>query len=131
MSNEKTSDERAEIEFRDARIKELEEILKATEKTQAFQAERADKAEAGLKSANEKHSFQKKRADKVEADLARVLHTHAEDEAVNQVPTGDYASFGGTTYAIIGDFRADNTFAEVKRGYCPEGITLLAINKPH
>lgn len=49
----------------------------------------------------------------------------------NKMPTGNYAVFNGTTYEIIGDYRADNTFAEVKRGNCDEGITLLAIQKVH
>lgn len=46
-------------------------------------------------------------------------------------PEGDYAFFGGEFHKIIGDFRADNTFAEVKRGHCPEGVTLLAIARSH
>lgn len=52
-------------------------------------------------------------------------------ERATAQPSGDYAVFGGVTYKIIGDFRADNTFSEVKKGHCDEGITLLAIERPH
>lgn len=48
-----------------------------------------------------------------------------------QLLEGDYVSWRGEVHQIIGDFRADNTFAEVKRGHCPEGVTLLAIARPH
>lgn len=50
---------------------------------------------------------------------------------VAKTPTGDYVSFKGEHHKVIGDFRADNTFSEVKRGHCPEGVTLIAIEKQH
>ncbi len=60
----------------------------------------------------------------LQADLKKV-------KSLPQVPEGDYASFKGVIYNIIGDYRADNTFAEVKRGNCFEGVTLLAIERQH
>lgn len=119
---------------RDARIKELETQLMAVEKTHAFQAERADKLEADLKVANEKLLLQKKRADKLMADISAKA---ASEQTKDQKPAGEALSqgnvvfFRGVAYPIIGDFRADNTFAEVKRGHCPEGVTLVAIDRPH
>jgi hypothetical protein len=112
---------------RDARINELETQLQAVEKTHAFQAERADKLEADLKTSNEKHEFQKKRAGKLEAAL-KDLSTSAKAAS----PTsGIVVIVDGVTQTVIGDFRADNTFVEVKRGHCPEGVTLVAIDKRH
>lgn len=109
-----------ETDEKTARIKELEDLLKSVEKTHAFQADRADKLEADLKAANEKHNFQKKRADKLEAF------------SKNAPPAkGIFVLIDGVQYESIGDFRADNTFVEVKRGHCPEGVTLVAINKQH
>lgn len=66
------------------------------------------------------------------ADLTRKLDEALAKlaEKVLEVPS-DSVSFMGNTYRIIGDFRADNTFVEVKRGHCPEGVTLLAIDKVH
>lgn len=112
---------------RDARINELETQLQAVEKTHAFQAERADKLEADLKTANEKHNFQRKRAEKLEGSL-RDLQSVAKAPAVG---AGIVVLIDGVSQSVLGDFRADNTFAEVKRGHCPEGVTLIAIDKKH
>lgn len=60
------------------------------------------------------------------ADLKRKLAAK-----VPEAPKGNFAVLDGTTYPIIGDFRAGNTFEEVKKGNCPEGVTLLAIDKAH
>lgn len=35
----------------------------------------------------------------------------------------------GKNHKILGMFRADNTFVEVKRGHCHEGVTLVAIDR--
>jgi hypothetical protein len=115
----------AKVSERDARIKELEAQLQSVEKTHAFQAERADKLEADLKVANEKHEFQRKRATRLESTL-KDLQKPSEPIA----PEGEIV-FKGQSYRVLGDFRADNTFAEVKRGHCPEGVTLIAIDKAH
>lgn len=113
---------------RDARITELETRLTAVEKTHAFQAERADKLEVELKAANEKHDFQKKRAGKLEAALKDVQITA---KVAPVAGSGITVAIDGVTQTVIGNFRADNTFAEVKRGHCPEGVTLVAIDRPH
>lgn len=63
------------------------------------------------------------------ADLERKLKKAV--AAKDSLPEGDYAKFKGVIYQIIGDFRSDSTYSEVKRGHCPEGITLLAIERPH
>lgn len=49
--------------------------------------------------------------------------------AKSAAPEGDHVVFEGKTYAVKGAFRADNTFAEVKRGHCEEGCTLIAIER--
>lgn len=46
-----------------------------------------------------------------------------------KLPEGDFVVFGGLLYKITGNYRADNTFVEVKRGYCHEGSTLLSIER--
>lgn len=137
MANDKAvagptvSDLQEQVDFRDARIKELEGLLKSVEETHAFQADRAEKLEAQVKALSEKHSFQKKRADRLESDVAKLAKRQAEDETVAKANSADHVVFDGKTYPVIGDFRADNTFAEVKRGHCPEGVTLIAIDRPH
>ncbi len=93
--------------------------------------ERITQLETELKASNDRHELQRKRATKLEAELGRLQRKSAEDEAASARPSGDYVQFRGATYDIIGDFRADNTFAEVKRGHCPEGVTLIAIDKTH
>ncbi len=62
---------------------------------------------------------------------AQIKKLESELKSKPVVPTGDYASFKGEIHTIIGDYRADNTFAEVKRGNCFEGVTLLAIERQH
>ncbi len=62
--------------------------------------------------------------EKLRADLKKA-------KAGRAAPEGNYAVFKGQTYPIIGDFRADQNFTEVKKGHCEEGITLLAIQRPH
>jgi len=103
------------------RIVELQAQLKAVEDTHAFQAKRGDELETKLGDLQAKHDFQRKRADKAEATL-KIRQT--------AVPT-DQVILGGVSYGIVGTFRADNTFVEVKRGHCEEGATLVAIDKVH
>lgn len=64
-----------------------------------------------------------------QADRVRSLEASLESERAD--PNDDYVMLGGKAHPIIGNFRADNTFVEVKRGHCPEGITLIAIDKVH
>jgi len=79
--------------------------------------------EAELKSLGEKHSAQKKRADRLEAQAKEPTEPLLPEKGV--VVFVDRVRF-----ASLGEFRADNTFAEVKRGYCPEGVMLVAIDRP-
>lgn len=96
---------------------------------------RVAELQALLKEQTEKHSFQAKRADDLEKRLKIAAAAVRKYEATLGVreaaaPVGDRVVLGGLNYAIAGTFRADNTFVEVKRGHCEEGITLVAINKP-
>lgn len=102
------------------RIKELEAQLKAVEDTHVFQAKRGDDLEAQLRDAQGRHEFQRKRADRAEAKLK------SQPAAAS---SKDCVLLDGAAYDIIGTFRADNTFVEVKRGHCDEGTTLVAIKK--
>ena len=106
-----------QLASRDARISELESQLKSVESTHAFQAERADGLEQELKKLDEKYQFWKKRAGKLEAQ--------------SKSRAGISVTIDGQVQNVIGDYRADNTFVEVKRGFCPEGVTLIAIDKIH
>lgn len=81
--------------------------------------------EAELKSASGKLDLQRKRAEKLEA----MLRTQKSESL--PIRSGFEVRVDGVEYHVLGDFRADNTFAEVKRGHCPEGVTLVAIDKPH
>lgn len=63
--------------------------------------------------------------EKKNADLLKKV------KATRELPEGDYASWKGEIYPIVGDFRADNTFHHVKTRDCDEGLTLLAIPRPH
>lgn len=84
--------------------------------------------EAELKAANERLEASKKRALKLEAALK-------DQKEVSRGPTipsqGISVVVDGVVHPSIGSFRADNTFVEVKRGHCPEGVTLIAIDKQH
>lgn len=102
------------------RVRELEAQLQAVEATHTAQAKRGDDLERELTDVKNKHEFQRKRADKLEAQLKRTAP---------ESPRGDHAVVGGKSYPIVGSFRADNTFVEVKKGHCDEGLTLLAIDK--
>lgn len=51
--------------------------------------------------------------------------------ASKAAPTGDVVYLGGVSYPVLSTHRADNTFAEVKRGHVGEGLTLVAIDKIH
>lgn len=101
--------------------------------------------EKKLKGEGEKHAFQKKRADSLEKALAAALtiseQRQAEIDRLRSVveiaassavlPQGDVVILNGETHDVVGTFRADNTFMPVKQGYCDEGVTLVAIGKPH
>ena len=64
--------------------------------------------------------------------IARLLEENAElrERAKKQKPSKTSAPEGDHV-VFRGHFRADNTFAEVKRGHCDEGCTLIAIARPH
>lgn len=97
---------------------------------------RVAELQALLKEQTEKHSFQTKRADDLEKRLKIAAAAVRKYEAARgqlevAAPTGDRVVLGGLDYMITGTFRADNTFVEVKRGHCEEGVTLIAIDKVH
>jgi len=52
-------------------------------------------------------------------------------KSAKSAPTGDVVFLGGVSYPILSTHRADNTYAEVKRGHVSEGLTLVAIDKQH
>lgn len=91
------------------RIKELEAQLQAVEATHTAQAKRGDELEKRVKDLNAK---------------LKVSEAHQTAR-----PTGNHVVLAGKTYAVLDTFRADNTFVEVKKGHCDEGITLVAIQK--
>lgn len=87
-----------------------------------------------LKTESEKHAFQKKRADGLEKTLKErevELEAATKKQAALETAGGRMVFLDGEAHEVIGVFRADNTFTDVKRGYCPEGATLVAIAKPH
>lgn len=100
--------------------------------------QRIAQLEGLLKEQTEKHLFQKKRADSFEKGLAgataRLDDCQSKIDQLQQSARDalvDAVVLGGVTYDITGTYRADNTFSEVKRGHCEEGVTLVAIGKPH
>ena len=94
---------------RDAHIKELEGLL----------AERVEDIEALTEDL--------KGADGKIAELEKA----AKKSSRMQLPAGDYVSLGGVIHPVTATFRADQTFAEVRKGHCDEGVTLVAIAKLH
>lgn len=87
--------------------------------------------EAKLKATSERLDFQKKRALKLEAALKELSERPAAAPPGAEERYGFAVYLDGVRCQVLGDFRADNTFVEVKRGHCPEGVTLLAIDKIH
>lgn len=102
------------VDPRDARITDLESKLSAEAETHAFQTNRGDALQKQLDAAN-----------------AQIKDLQAKAKKGAAAPPADGVYIGGTRHDIIGNFRADNTFVEVKRGHCPEGVTLVAIAKNH
>lgn len=106
-----------------------------TEQTDVF----IEQLQAQLKEQTEKHNFQKKRAEALEKSLTGAIakvdeRQKAIDDLREQTGSADghdHVILGGVAHEIIGTFRADSTFVEVKRGHCEEGVTLVAIGKPH
>lgn len=92
---------------------------------------RIKELEAELKSVKDKFFTQKKRAEKAEALLKDLEKRPVTKVVSDPVGTNDCVILGGISWPIVGNFRADNTFVEVKRGHCHEGLTLIAINKQH
>lgn len=109
---------------RDARITELESLLKEQTQKHDFQLKRADKAERALKSSETLVA-------KTKADLDDVLSASQETAADTTELTGDGVVLDGIHYEIVNTVRADNTFAEVKRGFVDEGACMVVINRPH
>jgi len=103
-----------QVQQRDTRIAELEALLKEQTDKHSYQTKRADDLEKRLK---------------VAAAAVRKYETARAAEA--EATASDRVVLDGQEHRIIGAFRADSTFVEVKRGHCPEGVTLVAIDKTH
>lgn len=86
-----------------------------------------------LKDQTEKHNFQQKRANRLESDLnkEKMLNASLTVATEKASPVHDCVVLDGIEYDVVATFRADSTFVEVKRGHCNEGVTLVAIGKPH
>ena len=111
------------------RIAELEGLLtEAQSKLKGFEALASRADELNRKAS----AFE----DRVKSFEAEVLDFETKREKSSQGPdalVGDGGSvfWNGEYHQVIGTYRADNTFVEVKRGHCPEGVTLIAISKSH
>lgn len=105
----------ADVDPRDQRIADLESQVSSLSKQ--------------VENLNSENDIIAKNADvKIDA-LKKKLR---EAQAASAVPTqGDIVYLGGVAYQVLGTYRADNTFAEVKRGYVNEGSTLVNIAKEH
>lgn len=101
-------------------------VLKKVEADLAARDARIKELETDLKSLNEKHLAQKKKADRLDG---QVKELQGQVEVGSPIVPGFVVYIDGVAYPSIGQFRADNTFADVKRGYCPEGVMLVAINR--
>ena len=99
----------AQIADLKAQLSDLQDKFNAEAKTHAYQAKRADDLQVQLTAATAK----------------------GKAAPTSPTPKHDHAVVGGVVHRIIGNFRAGNTFEEVKKGHCPEGVTLLAIEKAH
>lgn len=115
------------------RVIQLESLLTEQAEAHAAQKKRADALEKTL-------ATKATRLEKLEAAAAEgrelratIQRVSAERDGlaarVRADSEGDYVSLDGQVHPIIGVFRADNTFTEVKRGHCDEGVTLVAIPK--
>lgn len=87
--------------------------------------------EAQLQKAIDDSAAVQKDANAVIDALTKKLKAVSAKPAAPAAPAGDAVVLGGVRHAILGTFRADNTFAPVKQGFCEEGITLVAIAKVH
>lgn len=67
----------------------------------------------------------------ISASAANSLNSPAKEtpEEVKEAPEENYVMLDGKRYSIRGMYRADNTFVDVKRGYCHEGNTLIEIER--
>ena len=89
---------------------------------------------AGLKSTLvELKKIVDSQADAIKGLVEQNDELHSEIDRIGKAGRleGDYASWKGEIYPIVGDYRADNTFHHVKTRDCEEGLTLLAIPRPH
>lgn len=98
---------------RDIRIQDLEAQVKSLQAEVNELNEHADQISDGYES----------RVEKLQAALDRA-------KASGGQPS-DGVYIGGERHEVLGTFRADNTFVAVKQGFCPEGVTLVAIDRAH
>jgi hypothetical protein len=112
-----------DLASRDTRVKELEADLKSMTGRHTFQKNRADRSEEAVKALTQSLEA----ASSLSTDLVSELDSLRNSAS----PKGTHVVLDGVRHDVIGAFRADNTFVEVKRGYCPEGVTLVAIDKKH
>lgn len=103
-----------QIDPRDARIKELEDLNKALQDEVNELNEHCDQIQD--------------QADRAEA---RAKDAEKKAKAGKAAPTGDVVFLGGESHAVVGTVRANTTFDEVKKGNVEEGATLVVIAKPH
>jgi hypothetical protein len=104
--NKADEDEITITDARDARIIELENLLRDDSKTTA----RLNELEDLVKSLQKENAKLKKTSVTVENNTVYL---------------------DGVSYPILTAVRADNTFSEVKRGNVDEGVTMVVINKAH
>lgn len=52
-------------------------------------------------------------------------------KAAKSAPMGDVVYLNGVSHSVVKTVRANHTFDEVKKGYVPEGCTLVVIEAPH
>lgn len=106
------------------KIKELQAKVLELETELSLASEHEHEIDAGYETNITSFENRIKELEKKNADLVKKSKTLS-------VPSGDYVVFKGETHQIIGDFRADANFDQVKKGHCDEGITLIAIARLH
>jgi hypothetical protein len=72
----------------------------------------------------DKHDYQERRADEAERKLKA-------KPTAKGVTEDNVVILDGKVHPIVNTYRADNTNADVKRGYVPENETLVHIGVQH
>ncbi len=98
-----------------------------------------DERDALIKDLRQKAEEFEARAVKLEKDSEtlvknaerKVKDLEARLKAVKPAPTGDFVQLDGKVYPVVTTVRADNTFAEVKRGNVYEHACMVVIDKVH